>query len=105
MGVDPEIENVIDLLVQHCLGQTKRGDLAEHKPAALVLFVEQMDLVTKRGKIACDGQGRRSGAYKCDLLAVWLERRLRHQMFDFVLVVGSDTLKTTDRYRFFIDSP
>ena len=92
MSMNAEVEDVIDLFVKHGFGQAKRRDLAEHKSAALVLLVKQMDLVAKRGQISCDCQRSRAGSDQRDLLAVRVERPLRHQVFDLALVVGGDAL-------------
>src|SRR5687768_9655578 len=64
-----------------------------------------MNFISERCKIACDGQTRRSGSDQGDLFAVRFERSLRHQVFDFVFVIGGDTLQAADRDRLFVDAP
>ncbi len=88
MRVDPQVEDVIYFFVEHGFRQAKRRDLAEHKAAALELLVKQMDLVTERRQIACDGQRSGPGADQRDLFAVRRKRRLRHKVLDLAFIVG-----------------
>ena len=76
MRVNAEVENVINFFIEHRFRQAKRRDLAEHKTAALVLLVKEMNLVTERGQIARDGQRSRAGADQRDFFAVRLKGRL-----------------------------
>ena len=70
MSMDTEPKDVVNFLVEHAFGQTKRRDLAQHKPAAFVLLVEKVDLVTERCEVARDGQRSGPGADQRDLFAV-----------------------------------
>src|SRR2546423_1525193 len=104
MRMDAHVENVVDLFVEYRFRQSKSRNLAEHKPAALVLFIEQMNFVTERCQVSPNCQRSRPGSDQRDLLSVRLKRRLRHQVFYFVLIVGGDALEAANRNRFFIDA-
>src|SRR4051794_623726 len=104
VSVDAEVQNIIDLFVEDPLRQAKGRYLAQHKAAAFVLFIEQVQLIPERCEVSRDRQARRPGSDQSNLTPVRFERRLRHEMFDVVLVIGRDALETTDRDRLFIDT-
>src|SRR5437868_6859067 len=103
--MNTEVKNVIDLFVEDRFRQAKRGNLAEHESAAFILLVVKVYLVSERREVASNGQRGGSGADQRDLFAVGLERRLRHEMFDLVLVVSGDSLQAADGDGFFVDAP
>src|ERR1041384_4612055 len=104
MGVYAEIEDVINLLVQHGFGQAKGRYLAEHKAPALVLLVKKMYLVAQRGQVSRHRQRSRPRADQRYLFAVRSKRRLRHKRFDLALVIRGDAFQTADRHRLFLDA-
>src|SRR5678815_2875270 len=94
MRMDAEIEDVIYFFLKHRFGKTKGWDLAPHEPAAFFLFVVKMQFIPKRCEIARDGQGCWASAEKSDLFTIRSKRPLRHQRFNFPLVVSRYTLQT-----------
>src|SRR5439155_12219565 len=53
-GLDPEIDDAVDLLVGDALGQTEARDLAAHHPAALGVAVKHDAVVAQRHQVARD---------------------------------------------------
>src|SRR4051812_10658270 len=102
VSVDAEIENIIDLFVENPLRQAKGGYLAQHEPAAFVLFIEQVQLIPERCQVSRNRQACRPGPDQSNLTPVRFERGLRHEMFNVVLVIGSDPFETADGNRLFI---
>src|SRR5882724_2563242 len=104
MRMDAEPEDVINFLVEHLLGQAKRRDLREHKPAALELLVKKMDLIPERGEITSYCERRRAGTDERDLFAIRLERALRHIWQRVVAKIRGYALEATDRDGLFVDA-
>ena len=104
-GLDPEIEDLIDLFVGHRLRQAEARDLRPHHPAALGVAVEHHAFVAERREVARD-QGQRGpgpGPDQGDALAVlWSD--LRHIGADIAFVVGGDALQAADRHRLLLDA-
>ena len=102
-GLDAEIEDAVDLLVDHRFGQAEARDLRAHHAAALGVAVEHHAVIAERRQIARDGQRGRAGADQRDALAVLLRRGWRQIAADVALVVGRDALQPADRDRLLLD--
>ena len=97
--LDAEIEDLVDLEVEHVLGQTVLGDaVAQHAPR-LGLGLEHRDLVAAEGEVVGAGQPRRARPDDRHLLAV----RRGHARTPGVLVaqveVGEVALDVVDADR------
>ena len=101
-GVDPHVEDVIDLLVQHTQRQPERGNLAAHHTAAGELVVVDVDNVTQRREVAGHRQGSGAGPDQGNALAVLFLRHGWQPGADVVLVVGRDALQAADGDRFLL---
>src|SRR5262249_4034008 len=102
--LDPEIEDVVALLVDHRLRQAKFWDLRAHHPARLRILVEHDAGVAERGEVARDSERGRATTHESDALAVPALGGLRQAAADVVLEVGRDALEATDRDRLFLDA-
>ncbi len=102
-GLDPHVEDQIDLLVGNRFRQPETRNLRPHHAAALHVAVEHHAVIAERHQIARDGQGCRPGADKRDPLAVLLARDGGQVGADIALVVGRDALQPADRHRLLLD--
>jgi hypothetical protein len=105
MRTDTQAEDIINLLVEDPLRQAKGRYLAEHKPAALELLIEKMDLVTERGKIACDGERGRARADQGHLLSIWRKWPLGHVRKRIFTIIGRNTLESANSNGLLVDPP
>ena len=104
MRCHAEVENQIDLFVEHSFRQSKRRDLTTHEAASFGLLVVDVHFITHGQQIACHGQGRRSRTKQSDFLAV-LDLGYPRQPGGYItLVVGSNTFQTTDGHRLFFSA-
>src|SRR5437016_7058262 len=103
-GLDPEIDDTVDLLVGHRFGQAEARDLCSHHAAALGVAVEHDAVIAERGEVARDGQRGRAGADQGDALAVLLLRDGRQIRADIALIVGGNPLQAADRHRLRLDA-
>src|SRR5438270_7302267 len=102
-GLDPKIDDAVDLLVGHRFGQAEARDLCSHHAAALGVAVEHDAVIAERREVARDGQRGRSGADQGDALAVLLLRDGRQIRGDITLIVGGNALQAADRHRLCLD--
>ena len=102
-GLDPHVEDQIDLLVGNRFRQPEARDLRPHHAAALHVAVEHHAVVAERHQIARYGQRCRPGADERDAFAVLLARDCGQVGADVALVVGRDALQPADRDRLLLD--
>src|SRR5690606_29672485 len=109
--LDPEVEDVTDLLVDHLEREAEAGNLRPDHAAGARILVEHGYLIAERRQVARHRERSRSRADAGDALAVAPLRRLRQARADVVLVVGRDPLQAADRHRLgrlgvlFLDAP
>ena len=101
---DAEVEDALDLLVEHADRQAEGGDVGAHQPAALGVLLEQHAGVAEREEVARHRERGGSGADQRDALAVLLARHLRQEGVDLTLVVGGNPLEAADGDRLLLDA-
>src|ERR1700760_3122908 len=101
--VDPEVEDIVALLVDHALRQAEARDLGADHAARLGVGIENGALVPERRQVAGNGQRSGPGPDEGDALAVLLRSRSRQARFDVALVVGGDALQPADCDRLVLD--
>ena len=104
VGVDPHIEDQVDLLVQHFRRQAEGRNLAAHHAAPGGVAVEHVDFVPQRQQIAPHDERGGAGAQQRDALSVLLLRHGRHERTNVALVVRGDALQPADRHGFLFGS-
>ncbi len=72
--LDAHVEDLVDLVRQHALGQAERRDVGAHQAAGLVVLFEHDDFVAERHQVVRDGErGRpRADAARCACRFSWL---------------------------------
>jgi hypothetical protein len=108
-GIDPamlevhaEIEDVVDLFVDHLERQPEARDLRPDHAAGARVLVEHRHVVAERREVARHGERRRAGADAGNAFAVGLGALVDGDPFRdlrVVLVVGGDALQPADRHR------
>src|SRR5260370_14290367 len=95
--LNPEIEDVIALLVDNGFRQAESRDLRADHAARFRILVEHNAVIAERRQVSRDRQRCGSAAHKGDALAVLDRRGAGQAVADVVFVVGGDALEATDR--------
>src|SRR6266700_3425753 len=102
-GLDPHVEDQVDLFVGDGFGQAKARDLAAHHAAALAVAGEHDAVIAQGHQVARYGQRGRAGADQGNALAVLFLGDRRKIAADVALVVGGDALQPADRDGLLLD--